>query len=519
MARNVRPPSATYRNPIIPGFHPDPSICRVGTDHYLVTSSFEYFPGVPIFHSHDLVDWRQLGHVLTRPSQLDLRRARSSGGIYAPTLRHHRGRYYLITTNEDGGGNFYVTARRPEGPWSDPIWLDGQGIDPSLCFDGETVYYTRTGPGADRDHPLIYQAVLDVGTGKLRTKPRPIWRGTGGVWTEGPHLYQVGSTYYLLTAEGGTSYEHSVVIARSSSPFGPFEACPRNPVLSHRSRRRHPIQALGHADLVELGDGSWWAVVLGIRPRRGRHHLLGRETFLVPVTWSRDGWPVLGIAGEVELEMPMAGIGTSPPAPPPAREDFDEPGLAPVWNFVRNPNPRDWSLVERRGWLRLRGSAVTLDDVDSPALVARRQQHHRVRCRAALDFHPARENEEAGLVVRANENFHYDLVVRRGASAREAVLRSRIRGKCRAVGTVRLGEGLVWLEIESDETHYVFRAGTADRTRPIGSLSARAISAESIGASGQTYFTGTYFGMYSTGNGRRSTAPADFDWFEYEPHD
>jgi alpha-N-arabinofuranosidase len=508
---------ATYRNPIIAGFHPDPSICRLGEDFYLVTSSFEYFPGVPIFHSRDLVHWQQLGHVLTRRSQLDLRRMRSSGGIYAPTLRYHRGRYYLVTTNVEGGGNFYVTATQPGGPWSDPVWLDAQGIDPSLFFEGATVYYTRNGPGRDFDHPLIYQGLLDVQNGRLRGKLRPIWSGTGGIWPEAPHLFKVGTTYYLLTAEGGTSYGHSVVIARSSSPFGPFDGHPNNPILTHRSRRNHPIQATGHADLVALADGTWWAVCLGIRPTSGRHHHLGRETFLAPVTWNRDGWPVVGSGGRVELEMVAPPLRASRPQPPPARDDFDSRRLAPVWNFLRNPHARDWSLGERPGWLRLRGSAVALDDVDSPAFVARRQQHHRVRCRAALDFTPERADEEAGLTVRANEDFHYDLVVRRAPSGRQAVLRSRNRGKTRVVGALGLGKGRLLLEIEADEARYVFRAGVVDRTEPLGRLSTRTLSAESVAAFGQNCFTGVYLGMYATGNGRRSTVPADFDWFEYLP--
>ncbi|MBC8131905.1 MAG: glycoside hydrolase family 43 protein, partial [Deltaproteobacteria bacterium] len=289
--------STTFTNPVIPGMHPDPSICRVGRDFYLVTSSFEYFPGVPLFHSRDLVNWEQIGHVLTRPSQVDLRRVRSSGGIYAPTIRFAHGRFYVVTTNVDGGGNFLVTAARPDGPWSDPIWIDRAGIDPSLLFDGRTVYYTRNGPGSDRDHPLIYQTTINPRTGKLAGPPRPVWSGLGGIWPEAPHLYKIGGWYYLLTAEGGTGYDHSIVVARSRLPGGPFEGCPRNPVLTHRGRPSHAIGATGHADLVQLSDGRWWAVMLGVRPVRRpvtgekqrhdvprdlRHHL-GRETFLVPV--------------------------------------------------------------------------------------------------------------------------------------------------------------------------------------------------------------------------------------------
>ena len=275
-----------FENPVLPGMHPDPTICRVGRDFYLACSSFEYFPGVPIFHSRDLVGWRQIGHALTRRSQLDLSGVPSSDGIYAPTLRHHDGTFYLVTTLV-GSGNFLVTAKHPRGPWSDPCWLDSDGIDPSLAFLDDRVYYTRNGPGADPDHPFVYQAELawSGGVPSLVRKPRVIWRGTGGIWPEAPHLYRRGRWFYLLTAEGGTSYGHSVVVARSGRPYGPFVASPHGPLLTHRDRPRHAIQATGHADLVELDDGSTWAVLLGIRPAAGRNHHLGRETFLAPVAW------------------------------------------------------------------------------------------------------------------------------------------------------------------------------------------------------------------------------------------
>lgn len=535
------PADRTYRNPVIAGFHPDPSICRVGDDFYLVTSSFEYFPGIPIFHSKNLVDWRRLGHVLTRPSQLRLDRVQSSRGIYAPTLRHGRGRYYVVATHMGGGGNFYVSARRPQGPWSDPVWLDRDGIDPSFSFDGDTVYYTRTGKGADFEHPVIVQARIDLRNGKILGKMHRIWSGTGGIWPEAPHLYRVEDTYYLVTAEGGTRYGHSEIVARSSNPFGPFEGYPKNPILSHRGLRRHPIQATGHADLVELADGTWWAVLLGVRPKNGRRHHLGRETFLAPVGWTRDGWPIIGHAGRIELEMPAPAPGAAPSVSHRRiaagaegavsgieHDDFDAPTPGPVWSFVRNPSPRDWSLSARRGWLRLHGSSVTLDDVGSPALLVRRQQHFAVRCRAAVDFHPRRTREEAGLTVRVDENFHYDLAVRlaesagpldHGGLAREAILRRRVRGESRVVGRCGLGPGPLVLQIDATEKTYAFSAGVGDRLAPLGSLPTKALSAESVDASGSMCFTGVCIGPYAAGGGGRSSVPADFDWFEYAPCD
>lgn len=505
-----------FRNPVIPGFHPDPSVCRVGADFYLVTSSFEYFPGVPIFHSRDLVTWRPIGHVLTRKSQLNLDGVRSSDGIYAPTIRFARGRFYVITTAIGGGGNFYVTARHAAGPWSDPVWLDADGIDPSFLFDADAVYYTRNGRGADFDHPLIVQAPIDLATGQILGEMRPIWAGTGGIWPEAPHLYKIGTTYYLMAAEGGTAYGHTEIVARSSAPFGPFDPYPGNPIVTHRDVPRHPVQAVGHADLLELEDGTWWAVLLGIRPKHGKNHHLGRETFLAPVTWTRDGWPLIGQRGRVELEMAAPGLGRHPPPLAPARDDFDGPALAPHWSFLRNPHAGDWSLTARRGYLRLRGSPVTLDDVDSPALVVRAQQHFDVRLRAALDFTPAQAHEEAGLTVRANEDFHYDLFVRRGGQGREAGLRRRIRGKSRVIATCALEEGEVELEVDASEDAYVFRAGPARRKRVLGALPTRGLAAERIGSSGKNYFTGACFGPYATGNGQPCAGPADFDWVEYK---
>src|SRR3954470_819781 len=247
--------------------HPDPSICRVGRDLYLACSSFEYFPGVPLYHSRNLVDWRPLGHALTRRSQLDLAGTPSSGGIYAPTLRHHEGTFFLITTMV-GRGHLVVTARDPRGSWSDPTWLDFDGIDPSLTFDDRRIYYTRNGAGSDRDHPHVYQAELARRGDRLALagEPQVVWKGTGGIWPEAPHLYRRGDWYYLVTAEGGTSYGHSVVVARATRPDGPFAVSPHGPLLTHRDRPRHPIQATGHADLVDLADGATWAVLLGIRP-------------------------------------------------------------------------------------------------------------------------------------------------------------------------------------------------------------------------------------------------------------
>lgn len=497
-----------YANPVLPGFYPDPSVCRVGEDYYLVTSSMAYFPGVPIFHSRDLIHWRQIGHCLTRPSQLALERADSAKGIYAPTLRHHAGLFYLISTNVSAGGNFYVTARDPAGPWSEPVWLQAGGIDPSLFFDDDgTIYFTcQSAAGA-------LQSTLDLETGKLQAPLRLIWPGTGGAYPEAPHLYKINGWYYLMLAEGGTEYGHMETIARSASPWGPFEGCPRNPVLTHRSKGVLPIQSVGHADLVQSPDGRWWAVCLGVRPNGyPKCHHLGRETFLTPVTWDAAGWPVFGREGRIEPTIDVGDWLAQPWPPEPARDDFDAAGLRLCWNFLRNPRAPDWSLAERPGFLRLHGSAVTLDEVDSPAWVGRRQQHFDCEAWTALEFAPQREGDEAGLTVRMNETHHDEIAVTRvGGSARIAV-RRRI-GSLRAVtASVPVTATRILLGVRADKDTYTFgyRLTSQDEPHWLDTAETRYLSTEVAGG-----FTGVYFGMYATGHGQPCGAPADFDWFDY----
>lgn len=506
-----------YVNPVIPGFHPDPSICRAGSEYYLVTSSFHYFPGVPVFRSRDLVNWTLLGHCLTRESQLDLEGCKSSLGIFAPTLRYHNGRFYMITTNTKSFRNFYVWAHRPEGPWSDPVWLDWPGIDPSLFFDEEgRAYITGTG-GFMGDEPLgIYQAELDIETGRLLSERRFIWGGTGGKAPEGPHLYRIGEWYLLLIAEGGTEYGHMVTAARSRHPFGPFESCPHNPVLTHRSLE-HSIQATGHADLVQYEDGSWWAVCLGIRPApvpfAGQHHHLGRETFLAPVNWDADGWPIIGELGVVCERMDARSLKPEAPLPWKETESFDALELPREWNFLRNPAAGSWSLAEKPGWLTLHGLATTLDELSPVAFAGRRQQHFDCRVTTRLMFAPGREGEEAGLTVYMNERFHYEIALTRMNDSRTVILRRRI-GTLWKVEKEEEYEGTeIILGVQADSANYGFYyASPGGEPVHFGSGECALLSTETAGG-----FTGVYFGLYATGNGKPSSAPAAFDWFRYEP--
>lgn len=498
--------TTSINNPILPGFHPDPSICRVGDDYYLVNSSFEYFPGVPIFHSRDLAHWRPIGYCLTRPSQLPLENCPSSQGIYAPTLRHHNELFYMVTTNVSGGGNFYVTASDPAGPWSEPVWLQAGGIDPSLLFDDDgQVYFTCQG------NEGILQGRLDLGNGRLLEPLRPIWQGTGGAYPEGPHLYHIRGWYYLMIAEGGTEYGHMQTIARSKNPWGPFESCPRNPILSHRSRGDLPIQSLGHADLVQDQAGNWWLVCLGVRPNGYPFcHHLGRETFLAPLHWDEQDWPLVGEQGQVTMAITQPALTPHPWPPEAERDDFDQPELRLAWNFLRSPAALTWSLSERPGWLCLHGTAANLDENGLQAWVGRRQERFDCQVRAALEFAPQSPGEEAGLCVRMNERHHYEIALLRSESGSQIIVRQRI-GSLQAITAREDFYGsAVELLIRAEKDRYTFGyASNGTEPRWLASGETRYLSTEVAGG-----FTGVFFGMYASGNGKQASAPACFDWFE-----
>lgn len=500
-----------FNNPIIPGFYPDPSICRVGEDYYLVTSTFGYFPGVPVFHSRDLVNWHQIGHCLTSAEQLPLANASTSGGIYAPTLRYHEGWFYMTTTNVNGVGNFIVTSKDPAGPWSDPVPVAQQGIDPSLLFDDDGRVYFQTACLGDEGEG-IYQCEIDISSGRKLTETRLIWRGTGGASPEAPHLYKINGLYYLMIAEGGTEYGHMVTISRSHHPYGPFEPCPRNPILSHRSRRSS-IHATGHADLVQAQDGTWWAVFLGIRPVSYpmRHHL-GREVFLAPVTWADDGWPSIGIEGRVEETMERPQLPECRWPGKPIRDDFDSNALGLDWIFLRNPKQGSWSLRERPGSLVLRGNASSLNDAGSPAFVGRRLSHFSSHISAALDFEPAYEGEEAGLTVFMNERYHYDLAVKLINGEKSVVFRRTV-GSLRSEQTRRCSEGPVVFRVDAKPEIFSFSIEqNASDVIDMGSGESHLLSTEVAGG-----FTGVIIAMYA--HGENGTTPAAFDWFDYEVAD
>lgn len=531
-------PAAMVRNPVLPGCHPDPSVCRVGDDVYLACSSFHQFPGLPLFHSRDLVHWRPVGHALTRPSQLDLSACPSGLGLFAPTLRHHGGRFWLVSTHVGVRRNFVVWAEHIDGPWSDPLWLDWPGIDPSLCFlaDGRVILSGNGGFLGDEPSGL-YQAELDLATGQLRTPRRLVWAGTGGHAPEGPHLYERAGWYYLLAAEGGTEQGHMVTVARSRDPMGPFVACPHNPVLSHRSSG-HPLQATGHADLLEMPDGRWYALLLGTRPApipfAPRRHHLGRETLLAPVQWTDEGWPLIGApAGTVPLHLPAdllpppqpwppapvdttaerqadAAAGLSPGSAPDAPA-FTPAGLGPEWLCLRNPVPGACSLSHTPGALVLHGQASGLDGSAPQAFVGRRLQQFDSSSTVRLRFAPTQDGDEAGLTLYQSEDFHYELALARQAGANQLQLRRRLGTLWRLEHQQAWPGGLAWLRLRTDARWACFEASAdGQHWQAVGQGECGLLAAEVAGG-----FTGVLVGLYAQGPGRSCSAPAVFDHWQH----
>lgn len=503
----------TFQNPIITGMNPDPSICRVGDDYYLVTSTFEYFPGVPVYHSKDLINWKHIGHALHTPQNCPLGGAYSSGGNYAPAIRYNDGIFYVTCTNYGGNGSqgaFYVTATNPAGPWSDPVWVGNWNVDPSIMFANDSMYWV-----SPDNKGSFMVGTFDPVKKEFITPLRLIAAGLGGSSPEGPHMYKIGEYYYLMSAEGGTGYEHREVIQRSKSPYGPYEPSPYNPVISNMNKPESPFHAIGHADLVQVQDGSWWLVSLGIRPKGGKFHHLGRETFLAPVSWTDDGWPIAGDNGIMLEEFPAPNLTEHKWEKEPVRDDFNSPKLGLQWNFLRNPYDADWSLTEKPGCLRLNGSSVSLKEKDSPAFVGRRQPDFNMEASTKVSFIPVAENEEAGLVVRGNDTNHFSLVITQRKGEQVVLLRKYLQDKVESEEYKEIPIGDVVLKISSTELEYKFWAQpNGKKAILVGTAACKDISTEKIHG-----FIGAFIGLYASGNGKANTNPADFDWFDYEGKD
>ena len=402
-----------YRNPIIPGYNPDPSVCRAGDDFYLVTSSFEFFPGVPVRTSKNLVNWQLIGHVLDRQSQLPLAGSPPSGGIYAPTIRYHDGLFYMITTEVNRmfasgrTGNFIVHAKDPAGPWSEPVFVDQFGIDPSLFWDDDgRCYFCGTGHDEAFGGQGIVFFEVDPLTGDILSEKEFISHGSGGKCPEGPHIYKKDGWYYLMLAEGGTEYGHMETIARSRDIRGPYAFCPDGPLLTCRGQSGdcNAVQATGHAELFDDADGNWWVVSLGIRPTGPMLHHLGRETFLAPVVW-KDGWPYMAQKGVMKpvMDGPLPAADTVTPVSDDLSVDFTAAAPRPrEFTGLRDPIAENYR-PEAAG-LRLCGTAQHLSAPNTnPTWLGVRQTRFVTDTAAWAAVHPATATAAASFMVVTTE--------------------------------------------------------------------------------------------------------------------
>ena len=509
-----------FKNPVLPGFHADPSVCRVGDDFYLVNSTFQYFPGVPVFHSKDLVHWEQIGNCLSRPSQVNLKNTDGNSGIYAPTIRYNDGRFYMVTTVFPSRRHFYVWTEHPDGEWSDPIVIDFAigSCDPTLFFDdGKCYFLWKEGD--------IKICEIDVETGKKLGEIHHLGTGLGGRYPEGPHIYKKDGYYYLLLAEGGTEHGHHVNILRSKNLFGPYESNPANPILSHFNMKMQNsnIQGLGHADLVQAPDSSWWMICLGYRTSGYLQHVMGRETMLAPVRWDEGEWPVVNQDGTLQMDMKCKTLPQVLMVQEPMREEFNyverhapkdsyhSLGLPMGWMSLCNPDYSKYSLKERKGWLRLRPSTIDLSETSSPTFVARRQTELNFSATALFDLSHLTEGMQAGITAYAAPLNHYDVVAEKRDG--KIVIKSNVRlgQTSHAEKEFFLPGDHAYLRITSDQNfYYMMASADGSNYTMLAKMEYRFLSTETIGG-----FTGVMLGLFAQCRQETIEGYVDIDWFEY----
>ena len=516
--------SASYQNPILPGWYSDPSICTNGEgDYFLVTSTFCYFPGVPIFHSRDMVNWRQIGHVLNRESQLEnFPGQHISGGIFAPALSYNPANktYYMITTNV-GAGNFFVKTTDPfSGEWSDPVYLpEVQGIDPAFFFDEDGKGYIVNNDDAPDGKPeyaghrtvrvVEFDPATDKCVGERKIVVNKGWRPQDKpIWCEGPHIYKINGEYYLMTAEGGTGNWHSEVIYRGKTPFGPYTPYEKNPILTQRNldpARPNAITCAGHADLVQTAEGDWWAVFLACRPNKAGFENLGRETFMLPVTWTEDGWPVINpdmepVAMTGRREGVVRDDANRTFGNFKADESFDSTTLAQTWMTLRTPATDLYSLTSTPGYLALACAPESATEKGTPAFVARRIQHHAFTASTPMTFVPDSASQAAGLLVFKDETHQFFLGRGIDAEGNDVVFVDRVSPEgTETIGTVPVDHAVpaVTLQVSSpDGLTYDFACST-DGGKQFVAV-AEGVDARHTSTAAAGGFSGTTVGPYAT---------------------
>ncbi|BAM48504.1 glycoside hydrolase family 43 protein [Amphibacillus xylanus] len=501
-----------FTNPVIEGFAPDPSVCAVGDDYYLVTSTFAYFPGVPVYHSKDLVNWKQIGNALHREEQLKLLNAEHSAGIFAPCIRYHEGTFYMITTNVSHGGNFLVTATDPAGPWSDPYFIDNApGIDPSLFFDDDgKCYYVGTRPNPEgvkyNGDWEVWLQEFDLETMQLTGVSTKLWKGAlhTAIWPEAPHIYKKDGYYYLLIAEGGTGFNHACTVARSERVDGPYIGNKNNPILTHRHLGKDfPVHNVGHGDFVETPDGKWYITLLASRIFDGYSNL-GRETFLAEVVWE-DGWPVVnpGVGRLLEVQehkLPLVPVEQT------EKHTFET--IKPEFMFLRNPDMSNFDNKVREGWLRLHPTTTTIKDLASPTFLSVRQQSmwYKLSTHVELALAPG---GEAGLVILQNDKYSIRLVAVEEENQTVVKMVTMIDSEETVVGSEVITEKDIVLEIHGTGQRVKGICRVGDQELVIAEdVDAHYLSTEVAGG-----FVGCTLGIYTTSTAKEP-GYADFEWLE-----
>jgi xylan 1,4-beta-xylosidase len=534
-----------YNNPILAGFYPDPSICRVGDNYYLVNSTFSYFPGIPVFQSKDLVNWKQIGNAMNRSEQMDLSGLRVSEGMFAPAIRYNKDKFYITCTFVGGGGNFIISSKKPEGSYSNPVWIPQiNGIDPSLFFDddGKTYIIYNSIPPDDKPlydgHRTIRMYQFDIEN--LKVTGNEFLLINGGVdiskkpvWIEGPHLFKKDGYYYLLAAEGGTSENHSVVIFRSKTITGDYEPFKENPILTQRHldpKRINPITCTGHADLVQTQNGEWYSVFLGCRPYlpfEQNYYNTGRETFLVPLKW-QDGWPKINPDfSEVQYSYayplkPSIKKGVIPQSGNfKVRDDFNKKSLDLNWVFLRTPKSRWYDFGKNKDCLSIQLRPETCSEKGNPSFIGRRQQHQYGYSGVKMLFNPAADNEKAGLMVFQNENHFYFLckslegnipIIQLFKSNDDAAFKDHLELIASQIISKDESTKNLFLKILSKGNVYSFLYSFDNIKWEILKENSDATFLSTRTAGG---FVGCMYAMYATSLGKVSKNNACFDWFEY----
>ena len=553
----------SYNNPIIPGSYPDPSICRVGNDYYIVNSSFEYFPGLPIHHSKDLVNWNLIGYGLHRDDQcsgeMNLVDVQTDGGIHAPSIRYHDGLFYIITTNVYSPEpqqptemiNFIITAEQVEGPWSNPHIIEGApGIDPDIIFDDGKVWYVGTHvpekPNFNGEGEIWLQE-LDLDDWSLKGERYFLWRGAlyYGVWAEGPHIYKRNGFYYLLIAEGGTSLDHAVMVSVSDNIKGPYVPNARNPILTSRHLSNdYWVNSVGHADLVELADGRWYMVALGIRSEIDTYSNMGRETHLIPVTWEKepfdwkydkiekewselpDGerfeklrrvnyeWPVCSpITGRVERSFPLPFTNLPQFNKQTFRDDFDSKNLNLEWNFRRVPQKGTYLINHKDGFLRLFSSKNVIENRKGCSLLGIRQIETDFEFSVKMLYNPTIQGGQAGISLFQKDNNYFTFTVEKNKENHVLKLLLKERKKEPVViqqTFIKSYNGSITFKVNSENNSYNFYYSLDDGNSYKSFLET---GSDKILSNG---YTGAYMGLYTTINGKNIEEFADFDWVKLE---